>query len=63
MVCVDCGALPRDELVEKLGVGLSPTQSVVLAVRAECAIALCCGLDPREAVVCSADGEWDYGLA
>jgi hypothetical protein len=59
-VCVDCGALPRDELGEKLGVELSPTQSVALAVRAECAIALSCGLDPHDAVGCSADGEWDW---
>ena len=67
MVCADCGALPRDELVEKLslveGVKSDSALFVANARKAECAIALCCGLDPDIAVDWSADGEWDYGLA
>ena len=49
-VCADCGALPRDELVEKLdvaeGVESDPALFVTHAKMAECAIALSCGLDP-----------------
>ena len=50
MVCADCGALPRDELVAKLsvveGVESSPARFVARAKQAESAIAHCCGLDP-----------------
>jgi hypothetical protein len=66
MVCADCGALARDELVEKLslfeGVESDAALFVANAKKAECAIALCCGLDPDVAVNWSVDGEWDYGL-
>jgi hypothetical protein len=67
MVCADCGALPRDELVEKLSVVEEVESDAALFVanakKAECAIALCCGLDPDVAVDWSVDGEWGYGLA
>lgn len=67
MVCADCGALPRYKLFEKLsvveGVKASPARFVEHAVRAECAIAVCCGLNPKVAVSWSVDGEWDCGLA
>jgi hypothetical protein len=66
MACADCGALPRDELVEKLsvveGVESSPARFLTHAMMAECAIALCCGLDPKVAVDWRVDVEWDYGL-
>jgi hypothetical protein len=64
MVCVDCGALPRDELVEKLSVFEGAESDPVLFVaKAEYAIARCCGLDPKVAVDWSVDGEGDCGLA
>ena len=65
-VCADCGALPRDELVEKLdvaeGVESDPALFVTHAKMAECAIALSCGLDPGVVVEWGTDDAWDYGL-
>jgi hypothetical protein len=65
-VCSDCGALPRDELAEKLevvgGVESDPALFVAQGKAGECAIALCCGLDPAPALDWNTDGEWDYGL-
>jgi hypothetical protein len=67
MVCADCGALPRSQLFDKLsvvdGVKASPARFVEHSVRAECAIAICCGLDPKVAVGWSVDAGWDCGLA
>jgi hypothetical protein len=67
VVCVDCGALPRDELVEKLSVFEGKESDQVLfvenATKAERAIARCCGLGPEVAVDWSVDGECDYGPA
>ena len=66
MVCANCGALPRDELVEKLsvveGVESDAALFVANAKMAECAIAVCCGLDPLVTVDWGVDEEWDYGL-
>jgi hypothetical protein len=66
MVCADCGALPRDELVEKLdvveGVESDPALFVTHAKMAECAIALSCGLDPGVVVEWRTNEAWDYGL-
>jgi hypothetical protein len=66
MVCADCGALSRDELVEKLdvveGVESDPALFVTHAKMAECAIALSSGLDPGVVVEWRTDGAWDYGL-
>jgi hypothetical protein len=66
MVCADCGALPHDELVEKLdvveGVESDPALFVTHAKMAECAIALSCGLDPGVVVEWRTDDAWDYGL-
>ena len=66
MVCADCGALPHDEVVEELsvfeGVESDAALLVANAKKAECAIALCCRLDPDVAVDWSVDGEWDYEL-
>jgi hypothetical protein len=64
MVCADCGGLPRAELLQKLslakGIELAPVRFVTHAKRAECAIAECCGLDPRTVV--RVDADWDYAL-
>lgn len=66
LVCADCGALPRDELIEKLnvveGAESDPALFVAQAKMAECAIARCCGLNVETAIDWNPHGEWDYGL-
>ena len=62
MVCADCGGQPREALLQKLslarGIELAPARHMRHAKSAECAIAVCCGLDPLAAV--GVDADWDY---
>jgi hypothetical protein len=65
MVCLHCGALPSDELAARLSVFKAEeleAELIANGLKAECAIALCCGLDPDVVVDWSVDSEWDYGL-